>query len=129
MSDVNQRGRPRVVVTGLGVKTPAGNDVASFWEQLCAGRASARRIESFDPAELPIKFAGEVRDFDAVQYFGPKEARRQDRVTQLGFGAAADALGDAGELGADPSRCAGSRRTSGSTSRRARRGSARSSCP
>lgn len=106
MSDVDQRGRPRVVVTGVGVKTPAGNDVASFWEQLCAGRASARRIESFDPADLSITFAGEVRDFDAVEYFGPKEARRQDRVTQLGFGAAADALGDAGELGADPSRCA-----------------------
>ena len=93
MSDVDQRGRPRVVVTGVGVKTPAGNDVVSFWEQLCAGRASARRIESFDPADL-------------TRYFGPKEARRQDRVTQLGFGAAADALGDAGELGADPSRCA-----------------------
>jgi 3-oxoacyl-[acyl-carrier-protein] synthase II len=106
MSDLDQRGRPRVVVTGLGVKTPAGNDVASFWEQLCAGRASARRIESFDPADLSITFAGEVRDFDPVEYFGPKEARRQDRVTQLGFGAAADALGDAGELGADPSRCA-----------------------
>jgi 3-oxoacyl-[acyl-carrier-protein] synthase II len=106
MSDVDQRGRPRVVVTGVGVKTPAGNDVASFWEELCVGRASARTIESFDPAGLSITFAGEVRDFDAVEYFGPKEARRQDRVTQLGFGAAADALGDAGELGADPSRCA-----------------------
>jgi 3-oxoacyl-[acyl-carrier-protein] synthase II len=106
MSDLDQRGRPRVVVTGVGVKTPAGNDVASFWEQLRAGRASARTIESFDPAGLSITFAGEVRDFDAVEYFGPKEARRQDRVTQLGFGAAADALGDAGELGADPSRCA-----------------------
>jgi len=106
MSDLDQRGRPRVVVTGVGVKTPAGNDVASFWEQLRAGRASARTIERFDPAGLAITFAGEVRDFDAVEYFGPKEARRQDRVTQLGFGAAADALGDAGELGADPSRCA-----------------------
>jgi 3-oxoacyl-[acyl-carrier-protein] synthase II len=106
MSDLDQRGRPRVVVTGVGVKTPAGNDVASFWEQLRAGRASARTIESFDPAGLSITFAGEVRDFDGVEYFGPKEARRQDRVTQLGFGAAADALGDAGELGADPSRCA-----------------------
>jgi 3-oxoacyl-[acyl-carrier-protein] synthase II len=106
MSDLDQRGRPRVVVTGVGVKTPAGNTVASFWEELCGGRASARTIESFDPAGLSITFAGEVRDFDAVDYFGPKEARRQDRVTQLGFGAAADALGDAGELGADPSRCA-----------------------
>ena len=106
MSDLDHRGRPRVVVTGLGVKTPAGNDVATFWDDLGAGRASARKIESFDPSELPITFAGEVRDFDAVAYFGPKESRRQDRVTQLGFGAAADALADAGELGADPSRCA-----------------------
>jgi 3-oxoacyl-[acyl-carrier-protein] synthase II len=106
MSDIDHSGRPRVVVTGLGVKTPAGNDVATFWEQLGAGRASARTIESFDPSELPITFAGEVRDFDPVPYFGPKESRRQDRVTQLGFGAAADALSDAGELGADPSRCA-----------------------
>jgi 3-oxoacyl-[acyl-carrier-protein] synthase II len=106
MSDLDHRGRPRVVVTGLGVKTPAGNDVATFWDDLGAGRASARKIESFDPSELPITFAGEVRDFDPVAYFGPKESRRQDRVTQLGFGAAADALADAGELGADPSRCA-----------------------
>ena len=53
-----------------------------------------------------MRFAGEVRDFDAADYFGPKDARRQDRVTQLGFGAAVDALADAGELGADPSRCA-----------------------
>ena len=83
MSD-NQRGRPRVVVTGVGVKTPAGNDVASFWDELCAGRASARTIESFDPAGLSITFAGEVRDFDAVEYFGPKEARRQDRVVAAG---------------------------------------------
>jgi 3-oxoacyl-[acyl-carrier-protein] synthase II len=106
MSDLDHRGRPRVAVTGLGLKTPAGNDVATFWEELGAGRASARTIEGFDPSVLPITFAGEVRDFDPVAYFGPKESRRQDRVTQLGFGAAADALGDAGELGADPSRCA-----------------------
>ncbi len=106
MSELDHRGRPRVVVTGAGVKTPAGNDVASFWQELCAGRTTARTIESFDPSELSIRFAGEVRDFDPVVYFGPKEARRQDRVTQLGFGAAADALAEAGELGADPSRCA-----------------------
>ena len=47
-----------------------------------------------------------MRDFDPEPYFGPKEVRRQDRVTQLGFAAAADALDDAGELGADPGRCA-----------------------
>ncbi|MDQ6852595.1 MAG: beta-ketoacyl-ACP synthase II [Actinomycetota bacterium] len=106
MSASEQPARPRVAVTGLGVKTPAGTDVEAFWTRLRSGESTARTIENFDPSELPIKFAGEVRDFDPVPYFGPKESRRQDRVTQLGFGAAADALGDAGELGADPSRCA-----------------------
>ena len=53
-----------------------------------------------------MQFGCEVRDFDPTPYLGPKEARRVDRVTQLGFAAAADALADAGELGADPSRCA-----------------------
>lgn len=106
MSDRGLEGWPRVVVTGLGVKTPAGSDVDTFWTRLRSGEATARTIENFDPSELPITFAGEVHDFDPVPYFGPKESRRQDRVTQLGFGAAADALGDAGELGADPSRCA-----------------------
>jgi 3-oxoacyl-[acyl-carrier-protein] synthase II len=106
MSDLDQQGRPRVVVTGVGVKTPAGTDLGTFWARLRSGEATARTIQNFDPSSLPVRFAGEVPDFDPVPYFGPKESRRQDRVTQLGFGAAADALGDAGELGADPSRCA-----------------------
>jgi len=103
---LDHRGRPRVAVTGLGVKAPAGNDVDSFWATVRAGRPTAATIERFDPVDLPVRFAGEVRDFDPVAYFGPKEARRQDRVTQLGFAAAADAFADAGDLGADPSRCA-----------------------
>jgi 3-oxoacyl-[acyl-carrier-protein] synthase II len=106
MSDLDHAGRPRVVVTGVGVKTPAGTDVDSFWARLRSGDATARTVQGFDPSPLPVRFAGEVLDFDPVPYFGPKESRRQDRVTQLGFGAAADAVGDAGELGADPSRCA-----------------------
>jgi 3-oxoacyl-[acyl-carrier-protein] synthase II len=106
MSAHDHRGRPRVVVTGIGVKTPAGTDAQAFWTRLRSGQATARRIEGFDSSALPVTFAGEVPDFDPVPYFGPKESRRQDRVTQLGFAAAADALSDAGELGTDPSRCA-----------------------
>ena len=53
-----------------------------------------------------MRFGCEVRDFDPTVYLGAKEARRLDRVTQLGFAAAADALADAGELGADPARSA-----------------------
>src|SRR5690349_7848064 len=103
---VDTHGRPRVVVTGMGVKTPAGVDVAKMWERVCAGKGMAATIERFDASELPVRFAGEVREFDPTPYFNPKEVRRVDRFTQLGFGAAADALADAGELGADPSRCA-----------------------
>ncbi|MEO7836872.1 MAG: beta-ketoacyl-ACP synthase II [Acidimicrobiales bacterium] len=94
-----------VVVTGMGVKTPAGCDLPVFWATLIAGRATAATITRFDPADLPVRFAGEVRDFDASAYFDHKEGRRTDRVAQLGFAAAADALADAGELSADPARC------------------------
>jgi 3-oxoacyl-[acyl-carrier-protein] synthase II len=103
---VDAHGRPRVVVTGMGVKTPAGVTVESLWDAVRAGRGSAKTIERFDASELPVRFAGEVLEYDPSLYFNPKEVRRVDRFTQLGFGAAADALDDAGELGADPSRCA-----------------------
>ena len=109
MSDtdlLDHRGRPRVVVTGLGAKTPAGNDIETLWRTVTAGRGMAGIIERWDASALPVRFACEVKDFDATPYFGPKEVRRQDRVTQLGFAAAADALADAGDVGADPSRCA-----------------------
>jgi 3-oxoacyl-[acyl-carrier-protein] synthase II len=101
---LDARGRPRVVVTGMGVKTPAGVDVDTLWANVCAGKGAAARIERFDPSELPVQFAGEVLDLDPEKYFGPKEVRRVDRFTQLGFGAAADAIEQAGDLKADPSR-------------------------
>ncbi len=103
---LDARGRPRVVVTGMGAKTPAGNDLDSIWQTVLAGRGTAGRIERWDPSDLPVQFACEVKDFDPTPYFGPKEVRRQDRVTHLGFAAAADALADAGDVAADPSRCA-----------------------
>jgi 3-oxoacyl-[acyl-carrier-protein] synthase II len=101
---LDARGRPRVVVTGMGVKTPAGVDVDTLWASVCAGKGAAGRIERFDPSELPVQFAGEVLDLEPEKYFGPKEVRRVDRFTQLGFGAAADAIEQAGDLKADPSR-------------------------
>ena len=95
----------RVAVTGIGVKTPAGNDLDSFWATLASGRSTAAPIEAFDRDELAVPFGCEVRDFDPAAYLGYKEARRADRVTQLAVGAAADALADAGEVDADPARC------------------------
>ena len=97
--------RIRVAITGLGVKTPAGCDLATFWDTLLAGRSCAAPIRRIDPAALPVRFACEVTDFEPATYFDSKETRRTDRVAQLAFGAAADALADAGELGADPARC------------------------
>lgn len=105
MTGTDQRGRPRVAVTGMGVKTPAGSDLAGFWATLLEGRATAAPITRFDPSALPVGFACEVPGFDPGAYLGHKEARRADRVTQLGFAAATDALVDAGDLGADPGRC------------------------
>lgn len=105
MTATDQRGRQRVAVTGLGVKSPAGNDVATFWATLVAARPAAAPISRFDASDLPVAFGCEVHDFDPSDYFGHKEARRADRVVQLGFAAATDALEDAGELGADPNQC------------------------
>jgi 3-oxoacyl-[acyl-carrier-protein] synthase II len=98
--------RHRVAVTGMGVKTPAGNDLETFWATLLSGQSAAAEITRFDPSPLPVRFGCEVRNFDAAEYLGAKEARRVDRVTQLGFAAAADALRDAGDVGADPARSA-----------------------
>ncbi len=97
--------RVRVAITGLGVKTPAGCELGTFWEALLAGRSTAAPIQRVDPAALPVRFACEVTEFDPATYFDSKETRRTDRVAQLAFGAAADALADAGETGADPARC------------------------
>ena len=105
MTATDHRGRHRVAVTGLGVKSPAGNDVATFWSTLLAARPAAAPVSRWDASEMPVGFACEVHDFDPSDYFGPKEARRADRVTQLGYAAASDAVDDAGDLGADPNQC------------------------
>ena len=102
---LDHRGRPRVAITGMGVKSPAGNDLESFWATLRAAEARAATWTLLDPDTVPVKFGCEVRDFDPVDYLGPKESRRQDRVAQLGFAAATDALKQAGDVNADPARC------------------------
>lgn len=105
MTALDHRARVRVAVTGLGVKTPAGCDLDSFWSTLVSGESAAARLTLIDPTDLPVTFGCEVRDFDVAAYVPPKEARRLDRSTQLAVAAAADALSDAGDPGADPARC------------------------
>jgi 3-oxoacyl-[acyl-carrier-protein] synthase II len=94
-------------VTGIGLQTPAGADLDTFWSTVCDGTATAAPIEGFDASEHPVKYACEVRGFDAEARFGFKEARRIDRAAQLGVAAAGDAFtaafGDAG-LPVDPAR-------------------------
>jgi 3-oxoacyl-[acyl-carrier-protein] synthase II len=86
----------RVVVTGMGLVTPLGNDVATSWAGLIAGRSGVRTIEAFDPARLSSRMAGEVRDFDASGLLDRKELRRTDRYVQFGLLAAREALDQAG---------------------------------
>ena len=88
--------RRRVVVTGMGLVTALGNDVASTWAGLVAGRSGVRTIEAFDPSRLTSRIAAEVRDFDAGGVLDRKELRRTDRYIQFGLVAAREALDQAG---------------------------------
>ncbi|GAA2628827.1 beta-ketoacyl-[acyl-carrier-protein] synthase family protein [Actinomadura fulvescens] len=95
--------RVRVAVTGVGVRTPAGNDPATLWDTLIAGKSTARTITSFDADGLPVDFACQVPDIGAGRVTG-RDARRMDRTTLLAVCAADDSLADAGEPGVPPER-------------------------
>ena len=71
-----RRQSPRVVITGMGALTALGNDVASTWEGLIAGRSGIGPITQFDPSRLTTRIAGEVKDFDASPVLDRKEQRR-----------------------------------------------------
>jgi 3-oxoacyl-[acyl-carrier-protein] synthase II len=87
----------RVVVTGLGVVTPMGNQLDVFWNQIIAGKCGIGKITAFDAAAFDTKIAGEVKDFDPAPAFpSPKDVRRTDRYSQFGVYAAWSALKDSG---------------------------------
>jgi 3-oxoacyl-[acyl-carrier-protein] synthase II len=86
----------RVVVTGMGMLTALGNDVASTWEGMVAGRSGIATIASFDPSRLQARIAGEVKDFDASGVLDKKDMRRTDRYIQFGLVAARQAMDQAG---------------------------------
>ena len=85
----------RIVVTGMGVITPLGQDVQSFWEGLLAGRSGIRKLESFDTKDCPCKVGGEVPDFKPDDWMDPKDAKRNDRYTQFAVAATRMAMKDA----------------------------------
>jgi 3-oxoacyl-[acyl-carrier-protein] synthase II len=89
-------GRRRVVVTGLGMVTPLGNDVETSWANLIAGESGAATIEQFDASEFPVHFAAELKDFDPTQWIDRKQARRMDRFAQMVVSAARQAEADSG---------------------------------
>lgn len=88
--------RRRVVVTGLGVVSPVGNDVKTAWENILAGRSGIDRVTRFDASPLPVRIAGEVKGFDIGQYMPAKEARHFDTFIHFGIAAGLQALRDSG---------------------------------
>jgi len=88
--------RKRVVITGLGVISPVGNDKDSFWQALKAGVSGIGPITRFDADEMPTRIAAEVRGFDPGPFLDRKEAKRMDRYSQYAVAAAKMAWQDAG---------------------------------
>ena len=87
----------RVVVTGLGVVSPVGNDVQTYWDSLVSGKCGIDTIKAFPVEDLPAKVAGEVKDFDSSAYgIEPAFARKQDRFTLFAVAAASQAMQQSG---------------------------------
>jgi 3-oxoacyl-[acyl-carrier-protein] synthase II len=86
----------RVVITGLGIVSPVGNDVASAWASILAGRSGIARIERFDTSGFPTHFGGEIRALDLESYMSAKDARRMDAFMQYGVVAGMQAMRDSG---------------------------------
>ncbi len=87
-------GLKRVVVTGLGALTPIGNDIPSFWEGLVSGKSGAEMITYFDSAKFKTQFACELKNFDPLNYFDRKEARKLDRFSQYAIVCSDEAIKD-----------------------------------
>ena len=92
----NGKGLARVVVTGMGVVSPLGSEVAKFWQAILAGQSGIGPISRFDTEKFGTKFAGEVTDFDPELYMERKEIKHSDRFVQYAMGAARQAVAQAG---------------------------------
>ena len=86
----------RVVVTGLGVISPVGNDIGTFWFSLLAGKSGIGPAKSFDVSAFDSRIAGEVKDFDPARYFDFKEAKRMEKFSQYAAAASKEAVKDSG---------------------------------
>ena len=88
--------RRRVVVTGLGIVSPVGNDIPQAWSNILAGKSGIGPVTRFDASSFPTRFAGEVRDFDITAYLPAKTARSFDTFIHYGLAASAQAIADSG---------------------------------
>ena len=86
----------RVVVTGLGLVTPLGNDVSTTWEAILAGKSGIRPITHFDISEFSVRFGGTIVDFDITEYISQKDARKMDPFIHYGMAAGIQAIRDSG---------------------------------
>jgi 3-oxoacyl-[acyl-carrier-protein] synthase II len=86
----------RVVVTGLGILSPLGNDLQSSWDGIIHGRSGIGPITHFDASSFPTRIAGQVKDFDPAQWFAPKDVKKMDPFVHYGVAASMMASADAG---------------------------------
>ncbi len=86
----------RVAVTGLGIVSPVGNDVASAWQAVVRGQSGIAPVTRFDTTGFPVHFGGEIRNLDLEPYFSAKDARRMDAFMQYGVVAGMQAMRDSG---------------------------------
>jgi 3-oxoacyl-[acyl-carrier-protein] synthase II len=86
----------RVVITGLGIVSPVGNNLQTAWDNIVNGRGGIGPITKFDASVLPTRFAGEVKGFNAGDWMSPKEVRRMDTFIHYGLAASKMAIDDAG---------------------------------
>lgn len=97
----------KAVVTGMGVITPLGNDVNTFWNNIVAGKCGIGPITRFDPTDFAVKIGAEVKDFEPKQYMDKSEVRRSDHNVHMAVAAAVQAVNDSGiEGNFDPERAA-----------------------
>jgi len=86
----------RVVITGLGIVSPVGNDIQTAWQNIVGGQSGIGQITRFDPTDFNCHIAGEVKDFDVTQYLSAKEARQMDTFIHYGIAAGIQAWKDSG---------------------------------
>ena len=82
----------RVVVTGMGIVSPVGNDIESAWTNIREGRSGIRPIEEFDASSFATRIAGTILDFDVTKYIAARDARRMDIFMHYGIASCVDAM-------------------------------------